>query len=299
MRVSERQRYDIVGQRIESAKDANKSMLEQLSTQKRINVISDDPIGAPQAIRLKEKIGSVGQYSKNIEYSKGFLERAESALNSLNDNLIRAKELAVAMSNDTYDGRSREASAREIREIIEEVVQLGNTSYNNRYVFAGFRNQTPPLSLDGKYLGDDGSIFLQTSEAKFQQINVQARSLFEANPEDQSRGHFNMIDALTGLYHGLMDNDKDAIHKMLEELDYQLEKSSSFQATVGGMWTSLNQTAKRLEKDEDLSKAALSEVEDADIYKATSDFKRTETVLQSTLLASNKLLQPSLMNFMQ
>jgi len=299
MRVSERQRYDTVGQRIESAKDANKSMLEELSTQKRINVISDDPLGSPKSIRLKEKIGTIGQYQKNIDYSTGFLERSESAVQGLNDNLIRAKELAVAMANDTYDARSREASAREVREIIEEVVQVGNTSYNNRFVFAGFRNQTPPLSLDGKYLGDDGSIFLQTSDAKFQQINIQARHLFEATPEDAQKGHFNMLDTLTGLFHGLMDNDKDALYKMLDELDYQIEKTSSYQATIGGMWTSLNQTGRRLEKDDELSRAALSEIEDADIYKATSDFKRTETVLQSTLLASNKLLQPSLMNFLQ
>ena len=203
------------------------------------------------------------------------------------------------MANDTYDSKSREATSREVREIIEEVVQLGNTSYNNRFVFAGFRNQTPPLSLDGKYLGDDGSIFLQTSDAKFQQINLQSRHLFEATPDEAKEGHFGMLDALTGLYHGLMDNDKDAIFKMLDELDFQLEKSTSHQATVGGMWTALKQTSKRLEKDGELSMAALSEIEDADIYKATSDFKRTETVLQSTLLASNKLLQPSLMNFLQ
>ena len=35
------------------------------------------------------------------------------------------------------------------------------------------------------------------------------------------------------------------------------------------------------------------------MFKASSDFKQTEAILQSTLMASNKLLQPSLMNFLQ
>jgi flagellar hook-associated protein 3 FlgL len=48
-----------------------------------------------------------------------------------------------------------------------------------------------------------------------------------------------------------------------------------------------------------MTKKQLSGVEDADMYDATSEFKRTETALQSTLQASTKLLQPSLLNFMQ
>jgi flagellar hook-associated protein 3 FlgL len=38
---------------------------------------------------------------------------------------------------------------------------------------------------------------------------------------------------------------------------------------------------------------------DADAFAAVSDFKKTETILQSTLLAANKVLQPSLLNFLQ
>lgn len=299
MRVSERQRYDTVSNRIEAAKDANKTMLEQLSTQKQINVISDSPVGTTQMIRYKNRIGSMGQFQKNVEYSKGMIERSESALNNLQDNLIRAKELAVGMANDTYDIKSRQATAQEVKQIIDEVVQIGNSTYNNRYIFGGFRNQTPPIGADGTYMGDDGIVFLQTSEKKFQQVNLQARDLFEATPDEAQRGHFNLIESLETLYHGLMSNDKDSITSALGELDHQLDKSSSYQATLGSMWASLNQTFTRLDKDQELTTKSLSEIEDVDAYKATSDFKRTETILQSTLMASNKLLQPSLFNFMQ
>ena len=68
---------------------------------------------------------------------------------------------------------------------------------------------------------------------------------------------------------------------------------------MGGIWNAVNQGHKRLELQSDKTRESLSKVEDADIYKATSEFKRTETVLQSTLLASTKLLQPSLLNFLQ
>jgi flagellar hook-associated protein 3 FlgL len=43
----------------------------------------------------------------------------------------------------------------------------------------------------------------------------------------------------------------------------------------------------------------LSNIVDADAFEVMSDFKKTETILQSTLLAANKALQPSLLNFLQ
>jgi len=299
MRVSERQRYDTVSNRVERAKDQNRSMLEQISSQKRLNRISDDPVGMTQAIRTRDRIGTVEQFQKNTDFAKGFLEKSETVISQIHDSLIRAKELAVSMASDTYNAPAREATAREIKELMNSVIQLGNSTFGNRYVFGGFRTQTPPLSIDGQFLGDDGKIFLQTSRDGFQQINAAARDLFEANPEDRERGHFNMMDSLEMLYNGLNDNNKDSIRSALSELEYQMDKASSFQATLGGMWNAVGMASERLEKEEETARGALSEIEDVDVYKATSDFKRTETILQSTLLASTKLLQPSLLNFLK
>jgi flagellar hook-associated protein 3 FlgL len=292
-------RYDQVQHRVETAKAQNARELDRLATQKDILNLSDDPIGAKQAIRLRDSLSDTTQFQKNIDYSKGMIERSEAALNGISDNLIRAKELAVAMSNDTYDQSSKEATAREVREIMEEIVQLGNTTFNGRYIFSGFRNQTPPLNLEGDYMGDDGALFLQVSRGNFRQVNLQARQLFEASADDRAQGHYNMLTVMEVFYEGLMSGSKDSIHKALAELDFQLEKTSSHQATLGGMWRALSDTGTRLESESEMTKKQLSSVEDSDMYDATSEFKRTETALQSTLQASTKLLQPSLFNFMQ
>lgn len=299
MRVSERMRYDTVEKRVHSAKTQNATAMDRLSSQKDVRKLSDNPIGATQIIRYRDSISDSMQFQKNIEYSKGLLERSETALQSVGDNLIRAKELAIGMANDTYDARSREASALEIREIMDEVVQLANTSFNGRYIFSGFRNQTPPLSLDGDFLGDDGALFLQVSPGDFRQVNVGGRGIFEATPDEREQGHFNMIHTLEMLYEGMMANDKDAIRASMGELDHQMEKTTSSHATVGALWNTLNHTADRLNAEETVQRTSLSKVQDTDIYDATSEFKRTETVLQSTLMASTKLLQPSLLNFLQ
>jgi flagellar hook-associated protein 3 FlgL len=108
-----------------------------------------------------------------------------------------------------------------------------------------------------------------------------------------------MVQSLAVLYDGLMENDSDTIHQMLDEIDFQMEKTSNFMAGLGAISKSLEETDKRVELSKELNTKTLTEIEDVDIYRASSDFKRTETVLQSTLMASNKLLQPSLLNFLQ
>ena len=183
--------------------------------------------------------------------------------------------------------------------MIEEVVQIGNTTFNGRYIFGGFRNQTPPLSLEGDFLGDDGKIFMQVSPGDFRQVNMPGRDVFEASPDERLKGHFNMLTTLEVLYSGLLNNDKGSIREAMGELDFQLEKTSSGQATLGAMSSSLSATNHRLSSEETLNRARLSKVQDTDMYDASSEFKRTETVLQGTLMASTKLLQPSLLNFLQ
>jgi flagellar hook-associated protein 3 FlgL len=299
MRVSERQRYQTATDRIERAKYNNSDALDTLATQKRINAVHDDPIGTARVIKQKARIESNDSFQRNIMFTKGFLETSEGALAGMGDRLIRAKELAIAMANDNYGIESRQATGREISEIINEVIQLGNSAYNGRYVFSGFRTDTPPLSLDGDYLGDDGGIYLPMEDANFKQINVPGRYIFGPTEEDAKSGHFNLIVSLTALRDGLNENDKQAIYRSIDELGHQMEKVTSYQAAVGSTYAAINSSQQRLESDKVAFVEKLSGLEDADMYQATSDFKRTETVLQSTLLASNKLLQPSLLNFMQ
>ncbi len=297
--MTDRYRYEIVGTRVEASKGQNAKDLERLSTLRRINRLSDDPNGVAAGVNIKDRIASNQQFQKNIEFSKGMLERSETALAGMQENLMRLKELGIGMANDTNDHTSRLAASEEVREILKELVQLGNTTFNNRYIFSGFRSGTPSLSLDGKFLGDDGALMLQVGENQFQQVNLQSRDLFESNVDERAAGHTNMIDMVEGLLAGLTNNSKDGIRFAIGELDFQLDKAASFQARVGSVVSGLNGATERASRNVDMDKETLSGVFDADIFEASTDFKRSEAVLQSTLLASNKLLQPSLLNFLQ
>lgn len=299
MRVSERHRYWVANNRVEKAKTNQVETLNTLSTQKRINKIHDDPVGNVQSIQLKKKLSHLQDIRKNIDFSKGFLDVTEGALGELSDRLVRAQELAIGMANDTYDGKNREITAKEVRQLVQQVISLANSKYGNKYVFSGFRNSAPALDLHGNFMGDDGQIFIQVGQNQFKKINIPGRELFVATPAEQDQGHFGLISSLDLLLNGLETNDKDSLYRAVDELAHQLDKVSSFQSGVGATWSAISSAEKRIEFREVQAQSFLSKTEDADIFKASSDFKRAESVLQSTLMSSNKLLQPSLLNFLQ
>lgn len=299
MRVSERQRYFTSNERVTKARELNDHTLEQISTLKRINRVSDDPIGTSQLIRGRDRLKTIEKFQSNIEFSKGYLEKTESAVQSMGETLMRAQELAVGLSNGTYDESSRDAASKEVKQLMNELVSLGNTTYAGRFVFSGFRTGTPALSQEGDFLGDDGSVFLEVDTNDFRPINAQARYLFEVDATERGLGHFNMYDCLQMLYDGLSDNNLGSIRESMAELDHQIKKTTSYQASIGSLTQALEKGGQKLDSENTHVKTMLSKVEEVDMFKASSDFKRTETILQSTLMATNKMLQPSLLNFMQ
>jgi flagellar hook-associated protein 3 FlgL len=298
MRISERYKYDTASNRIEKAKEQNVRTLHELSSQKRINNLHDDPTGLSRTVKQKDRIADIESFQNNLNFSKGFINITENALTTVQEKLIRAQELTVAMANDTYGPESRSATAKEIGSVIDEMIQLGNTKFNSKYVFSGMRTDIPAFDSEGSYMGDDGEILIQADLGNYKRINLTGRELFEANDNERKLGHYNMIESLIFLKEGLEASDKDVIHKSLNELSYQIDKSSSLLASVGAVENSISDVEKRLAVMLDQEKETLSNTEDVDVFATTSDFKRTEAVLQSTLMASDKLLQPSLLNFM-
>ena len=247
MRISDNQRYRISNHRVNIAKSDNQHKMEQISTQKRINRVSDDPVALGRVIKYKSGVKDMEQFQRNIEFTKGYIERSEASLSGINDALVRAKELSVSLASDTFAHDSRLAASREVDQLIQGIVALANSQYGNRYVFGGFRSLTPPLSRDGVFTGDDGAIFLQTDYGGFQQINLQARELFSATNQEQAEGHQGMIDTLLMLKDGLKSDDVPTIRKAMDGLDYQMSKTTDFIAKLGAIHNGVEGTLKRLE----------------------------------------------------
>jgi flagellar hook-associated protein 3 FlgL len=144
---------------------------EQISSGRRLLRPSDDPTGAAQILRLEQALSVTDQYQRNAGNALNRLTLEESTLSSVQDSLIRIRELAVQGNNSTLGDTDRLAIAQEVRERLNELMGLANTKdANQEYLFSGYKVTTKPFSraVDGtfSYSGDQGQRALQISTGR-------------------------------------------------------------------------------------------------------------------------------------
>ncbi|MBN1212282.1 MAG: flagellar hook-associated protein FlgL, partial [candidate division Zixibacteria bacterium] len=154
-----------------------------MSSGRRINKPSDDPTGALRDLSYRTELSKIAQYRSNVSQALNWTSTYDSVLSDMGNFVSSVKEIAVAMSNDTYDDSARKASASEVRSIFEQMIQMGNSQLEDRYIFSGFRTQTKPLTVTTNgvvYNGDSGSMEFEIESSLRMAINLNgADTLFK------------------------------------------------------------------------------------------------------------------------
>lgn len=122
------------------------SLQNQVSSGKRINQPSDDPLGASVGLSVRNSQADVARYSAAAADAHSRLEQAASLATDANTALSRVRELVVQGLNDTLGPTERRTIATEIEELGKQLLQLANTKTDGRYVFGGTKTSTPPFA---------------------------------------------------------------------------------------------------------------------------------------------------------
>ncbi len=149
MRVSNRFLYYQLVKDIGTNTEKLFKLNNQISSGRRIDRPSDDPLGLSQVLIYRSELNSFNQFEKTIDRANGWMSRTDSILSDVDNLLGRATELAVQQASSTSTEATREGAAEEIEEIRAMVVGLANSKYADKYMFGGTRTQTAPF-LDMK-----------------------------------------------------------------------------------------------------------------------------------------------------
>lgn len=115
----------------------------QMSTQKKINRPSDDPVVAIRALRLRSNVTEVTQYyTKNIPDAKSWLSVTEGALDNLSKVITSMIEQCTKGANGDLKTTDRKIVLEQLKALSEEVYATGDADYAGRYVFTGYRTDT-------------------------------------------------------------------------------------------------------------------------------------------------------------
>lgn len=173
MRISTNQLYNQNVQAIMDNQRRLTDIQEDLSTGKKLNRPSEDPVGAAKVIRLTEELDSITQYKRNNDLYQSSLEQQETVLGSVNSAMDRARTLLQQANSGILNDSDRAAIGTEIKQIRDEVLNLMNTQdADGDYIFAGHQTQSPAFSFNPagganavRYEGDSGKNAMKLSDS--------------------------------------------------------------------------------------------------------------------------------------
>jgi flagellar hook-associated protein 3 FlgL len=125
------------------------SVLEnQYSTRQKIQRPSEDPVVAVRSLKYSTQITESTQYQKNISDAFNWMDMTESSIKSISSLLSStdngaAKTYFTQGANGTLENYDRDSIVQVLSEYKNHVSDMLNTDYAGRYLFTGFRTDTP------------------------------------------------------------------------------------------------------------------------------------------------------------
>ncbi|MCG8521695.1 MAG: flagellar hook-associated protein FlgL [Pseudomonadales bacterium] len=171
---------------INRLQDINSNLIDtqqQLSTGKKVNKPSDDPVAAARILKLDQELQRSETYGRNANLADNRLKQEESTLASAVDIIQRVRELTVQAGNGSLSANDRQSISAELKERLGQLANIANTrDASGEYIFSGFQGSTPAFAQndDGKwvYQGDEGQRVLEIDDGVTVPISDHGKGIF-------------------------------------------------------------------------------------------------------------------------
>ena len=256
---------------------------EKVASGKEFQNPSDNPSGVAAVFSLRSTLTTSTAYLDSIANTDSWMTTTDFSLNQAVQLATRAINLARQGGTDTVGDEQRSSLATEIDIIIQQAVNVANSTHEGKYIFSGFKTQTPPFSLvdnnsDGQFDdviyngGVNETITRTLSPGVSIPLNIDGKDTFEA-----------LFKAMIAARDALRTNDPAQIQAAIAPLENALQKVNESMTTNGARQRQVRLAKDRLEKAQIELKSLLSAKEDTNMTEAISYLQHQQTVYQTVL----------------
>ncbi len=288
----------LIGQNnLKGAQSSLQQAQERLSSGLRINSAADDAAGQAIANRMTSTVTGLNQASRNANDGISLAQTAEGALDQVNDNLQRIRELTVQAQNDTNTAQDIDSIQEEVNERLAEIDRVTEqTQFNGRDLF------------DASASGTSFSIQVGAKDGETISISIGGAS---GAGDSTAAGGWNMLSALaagtqgnlaTGDTRGVSAAGFDVLQaNSLAILDERLSTVDKERSNLGAMQNRFETALDNIQTTSTNLQAARSRIEDADYAVEGSNLTRAQILEQAgtSILAQANQSPQSVLSLLQ
>ncbi len=152
MRVTNTMISNSARSHISGAKNKLLKYEEQYTSQKKIQRPSDDPTVAVRSLKLRTTYSQLTQYvEKNVKDAMDWMDATETAMENIGSLITNMKGYFNQGANDSYESGDRNSILSALKQYDRSIFEdEANSDYAGRYVFTGYRTDTPLLFMEDK-----------------------------------------------------------------------------------------------------------------------------------------------------
>ncbi len=140
----------LVNNFLKSLNNTNKDLFKvntSISSGKRVERPEDDAIAASNIAGITSQLADTAQFQENIQQSLSELNTVDSVFGEVTSILIRVRELGVQAANASLSSDERDAIAVEVNQLLESMVQIGNSTVGGTPLFSGHESGMKPFQV--------------------------------------------------------------------------------------------------------------------------------------------------------
>lgn len=221
-------------------------LMMQLSTQKRINVPSDDPVAASRLVQLSREQSAINQYQNNITSISGTLASQESHLKAMNDQLLALNDKLLSAANGTNSQEDMASYGAELDSMLDSLVASMNAqNENGSYLFSGTKTGTKPVQWDEAtqkfvFAGNDGTRETTVANGVNIKENTNVAGAFSSGSDD-----LDMLNKLKDLAKKMQD-PSIPVADYQSDIDNMLTATTATRDNVSALFTDVGGRQNRL-----------------------------------------------------
>ncbi|WP_179281657.1 flagellar hook-associated protein FlgL [Paenibacillus sp. VTT E-133280] len=286
-----------------NARTMNETQL-QLSSGRKINKPSDDPVGITYSLRYRAELSSNEQYTKNVDSALSWLDYNDTVLGQAGDVVQKIRELTVKASTGTNPQSALDSINSEVMQLKEQLVDIANSTLNGKYIFNGEQYNTKPYDFakgaDGTYdvskpiTTDTGQIQFIVGEDVRMPISTTGNDVFGKTGDAD-----NLFAIINNLSVGLKAGDLKAVSGQLDIIDTRMETILSARSEIGAKTNRVELMQDRL-SDLNINLTDLqAKTEDADYEGLIMNSKIQENIYNASLSVGAKIISTTLVDFIR
>lgn len=283
------------------------SLQESISSGRKINRPSDNPISAGVLLDVNDRLAAIEQYSTSINKANTFVKFTDTALTGMTDVLAQAQKLVGTINSGSSEPSMRQSAHDQLVDLKKQIVDMANTQMGDQYIFGGAINNIPPFNnSNNTYAGNSSQLTIEIAKGTTQAVSITGDRLLKGTTTPAGSlpiyGSVDILKTFDNLIAAVGDMNTPSTIPAITQGATDLQAGFAQVTNAIGdninRMTRLDNMIKLNENNKNMMQQVIGSLQDVDYAKLGIELNSQKTAFEASLAATAKISQLSLLNYM-